>query len=169
VRLKAQAVRQAEREWKRAHELDPTYPATYPTRFATVGRFDEAIRTQELLLSKVLLDLNMNMDLASILLQAGQTNRSIEQTRKALEIDPNYWWAYQSLGLAYASKKQYPEAIAALEKARSVDSGAWLKTPLRPRIRLKKTSLLAVGTGKPGPHALAHLMCYRAARSNSLL
>lgn len=115
----------AEREWKRANELDPTYPATYPPYLATVGRFDEAIRTQESLLSKVPLDLNMNMDLAAILLQAGQTDRSIEQTRKALEIDPNFWWAYQNLGLAYARKKQYPEAIAALEKARSVDTGAW--------------------------------------------
>jgi tetratricopeptide (TPR) repeat protein len=115
----------AAREWQRAHELDPTYPATYPPYLAGAGRFDEAIRTQESLLSKTPLDLNMNMDLAAILLQAGQTDRSIEQTRKALEIDPNYWWAYQNLGLAYQKKKQYADAIAALEKARSVDTSSW--------------------------------------------
>jgi len=115
----------AEREWKRAHELDPTYPASYPPYLTAVGRFDEAIRTQESLLSKTPLDLNMNMDLAAILLSVGQTDRSIEQTRKTLEIDPNYWWAYQTLGMAYERKKEYAEAMAALEKARSVDSGAW--------------------------------------------
>jgi tetratricopeptide (TPR) repeat protein len=64
----------------------------------------------------------MNMDLAGILLEASQTDRSIEQTRKALELDPDFWWAYQNLGLAYARKKQYTEAIAALEKASSVDN-----------------------------------------------
>ena len=115
----------AEREWRRAHELDPTYPSGYPPYLAAVGRFDEAIRTQESLLSKEPLDLNMNMDLAAILLQAGQTDRSIDQTRKTLEIDPNFWWANQNLGMAYARKKQYAEAIGALEKARSVDTSPW--------------------------------------------
>ena len=72
----------AEREWQRAHELDPTYPATYPPYLAGTGRLDEAIRTQESLLSKTPLDLNMNMDLAAILLQAGQTDRRFSRVGK---------------------------------------------------------------------------------------
>ena len=63
----------------------------------------------------------MNLDLAGILLFAGKYDQSIEQTKKALELDPNFWWSYQILGLAYERKKQYAEAIAALEKARLVD------------------------------------------------
>lgn len=112
----------AEREWKRAHELDPSYPASYPVYLAAIGRFDEAITAQESVLRILPLDLNMNMDSAGILLSAGQTDRSIEQTRKVFELDPNFWWAYQNLGLAYERKKQYVEAIAALEKACSVDN-----------------------------------------------
>ena len=112
----------AEREWKRANELDPTYPAAYPVYLLSMSRFDEAIQAQESLLRRLPVDLNMNMDAAEILLSAGQTDRSIEQTRKTLELEPNFWWALQSLGLAYERKKQYTEAIAALEKARSVDS-----------------------------------------------
>jgi TolB-like protein/Tfp pilus assembly protein PilF len=112
----------AEREWKRAHELDPTYPDHYPPYLAAVGRFDEALKAQESILQRLPVDLNMNMDNACILLQAGQTDRSIEQTRKTLELDRNFWWAYQNLGLAYERKKQHAEAIDALEKACSVDN-----------------------------------------------
>jgi TolB-like protein len=114
--------RAAEREWKRANELDPTYPANYPVYLAAIGKFDEALQAQESVLRSLPLDLNINMDSAGILLSAGQTDRSIAETRKALELDPNFWWAYQNLGLAYERKKQYPEAIAALEKACSVDN-----------------------------------------------
>jgi TolB-like protein len=111
----------AEREWKRANELDPTYPAYYPVYLAAMGRLEEAVKGQEGVQQRLPLDLNVNSDLAGILLAAGRYNQSIEQTRKALELDPNFWWAYQNLGLAYERKKQYPEAIAALEKARLVD------------------------------------------------
>lgn len=112
----------AEREWKRANELDSTYPADYPPYLAAMGRFEEAIKAQEVLQQRMPLDLNMNLDLALILLQAGRYDQSIEQTRKALELDPGFWWSYQSLGLAYERKRQYPEAIAALEKARQLDA-----------------------------------------------
>ena len=67
------------------------------------------------------LDLNVNLDSALMYLAAGRYDQSIEQIRKALELDPNFWWSYQVLGLAYERKKQYPEAIAALEKARQLD------------------------------------------------
>lgn len=112
----------AERHWKRANELDPAYPAKYPLYLTATGRADEAVKTQEIVLRRVPLDLNAHSDLAGLLLFAGRYDESIEQTRKALELDPNFWWSYQNLGLAYERKKQYPEAIAALEKARQVDS-----------------------------------------------
>ena len=37
----------AERHWKRANELDPTYPADYPVYLAATGRFDEAVKATE--------------------------------------------------------------------------------------------------------------------------
>ncbi|HVF26815.1 MAG TPA: tetratricopeptide repeat protein, partial [Pyrinomonadaceae bacterium] len=107
----------AERHWKRANELDPAYPAYYPVYLAATGRLEEAVKAQEVVQQRLPLDLNVNLDSAGILLWAGRYDQSIEQTRKALELDPDFWWAYQNLGLAYERKKQYPEAIAALEKA----------------------------------------------------
>jgi tetratricopeptide (TPR) repeat protein len=112
----------AERHWKRANELDPTYPALYPVYLAAMGRFDEAVKGQEVLLQRTPLDLNMNLDSVGILLWAGKYDQSIEQTRKALELEPDFWWSYQLSGLAYERKGQYAEAIAALEKARQLDA-----------------------------------------------
>jgi TolB-like protein/tetratricopeptide (TPR) repeat protein len=111
----------AEREWKRAHALDPSYPTDYPLYLAATGRLEEAVKAQDVVQQRLPLDLNVNLDLAGILLSAGRPDQSIAHTRKALELDPNFWWSYQMLGLAYERKKQYPEAIASLEKARLVD------------------------------------------------
>jgi serine/threonine protein kinase/tetratricopeptide (TPR) repeat protein len=107
----------AEKEWKRANELDPTYPVYYPVYLAATGRLEEAVQAQEALQQRFPLDLNVNLDFAGILWSAGRYDQSIEQTRKALELDPNFWWSYQVLGLAYERKNRYPEAIAALKKA----------------------------------------------------
>jgi TolB-like protein/Tfp pilus assembly protein PilF len=112
----------AEREWKRANELDPSYPAYYPVYLAATGRAEDAVKAQQLLQQRSPLNLNVNLDLVGILRTAGRYDQAIEQTRKALELDPNFWWSYQELGLAYERKKQYPEAIAALEKASQVDA-----------------------------------------------
>lgn len=111
-----------ERETKRANGIDPAFPAYYPLYLAGMGRLDEAIKEQELRQQQTPLDLNVSLDLAGIYLFAGRYDEAIEQSRKALELDPNFWWAYQTLGLAYEQKKQYREAIAALERARAGDA-----------------------------------------------
>ncbi len=112
----------AEKHWKRANELDPAYPVYYPVYLSAMGRLEESVKAQEVVMQRTPLDLLANLDMAYILLATGMYDRSIEQSRKALEIDPDYWGSYQTLGLAYGRKKQYPEAIAALEKARLVDA-----------------------------------------------
>ena len=50
-----------------------------------------------------------------------QYDRVIEEARKVIASNPNFASAHAWLGLAYAQKKQFPEAIAALEKARSLE------------------------------------------------
>jgi len=109
----------AERHWKRANELDPSYPPSYPLYLAAIRKYDEAIRMQEALLRRTPLDLNMNMDMAGILLAAGKVDQAIEQNKKALELDHDSWWANQQLGLAYIQKGQTQVAVGTMEKARS--------------------------------------------------
>ena len=113
-----------ERESKRANQLDPNFPDYYPVYLAAIGRGDEAIKMQEFVQQRSPLDLNVNLDSASLLKDVGRLDESFEQTRRALELDPNFWWSHQNLGLVYERKKQYPEAIAALEKARLMEANA---------------------------------------------
>jgi serine/threonine-protein kinase len=111
----------AEREMKRASELDSSY-AIYPLYLSAMGRHEEAITAQEMRLRSLPLDLNMSFDMEGIYFWAGRYDQSIDQARKTLELDQNFWGTYQNLGQVYARKKQYPEAIAALEKARALDN-----------------------------------------------
>ena len=111
----------AEREMKRAIELDPSQ-TMYGPHIAAMGREDEAVRSQEAAQRQFPLDLQINNDLEGTYLYAGRFDQALTQARKTLEIDPNYWASYQTLGLVYERKKQYPEAIMALEKAHSLDN-----------------------------------------------
>ena len=111
----------AEREMKRAIELDPNY-TMYGLYLAAMGKHDEAIRAQEMTNRRSPLDLQFCMDMSGIYLAAAKVDQSIEESRKTIELDPTYWGGYQELGLALQRKKQFPEAIAALEKARALDN-----------------------------------------------
>jgi TolB-like protein/tRNA A-37 threonylcarbamoyl transferase component Bud32 len=109
-----------ERECRRAGELDASYPI-YPPYLSAMGRHEEAIRAAEARLRSVPLDLLASTDLQGMYQYAGRYDEAIEQARKSIELDQSNWGSYQWLGLAYERKKRYPEAIAALEKAASLD------------------------------------------------
>ena len=111
----------AEREMKRASELDSSY-TMYGPYLSAMGRVDEAIIMQQKAVQQFPLDLQFNSDLEGAYSWARRFDEAMVQARKTLEIDPNYWASYQAMGLVYAHKKQFPEAIAAIEKARSLDN-----------------------------------------------
>jgi eukaryotic-like serine/threonine-protein kinase len=116
----------AEREYKRAIELNPNYPQAhhwYAIYLMHTGRLDEAVaearRAQEL----DPLSLPINMALGWILHMAGRTDEAIEQLRKTLELDPNFITAHHRLGLAYERKGMYEEAIAEFQKVFDLSGG----------------------------------------------
>ena len=57
---------------------------------------------------------------------AGRNDEAIQQFQKTLELDPNYAPAHSRLGMAYANKQPYSQAVAELKKALALD-----KTPER--------------------------------------
>jgi tetratricopeptide (TPR) repeat protein len=61
-----------------------------------------------------------------ILSLGGRYDQALEQARKTIEIDPTSGSAHTGLGMAYERKRQFAEAIAAMEKAHSLDSSPWL-------------------------------------------
>jgi serine/threonine-protein kinase len=116
----------AEREYKRAIELNPNYPTAhqwYAVYLMSAGRFDEAVaenrRAQEL----DPLSLPINMTLGWVFLNARQYDRSIEQLRKTLEMDSNFLLAHHRLGLVYEQQRKYDEAIAEFKHVINLSAG----------------------------------------------
>jgi eukaryotic-like serine/threonine-protein kinase len=111
---------EAEREYKRAIELNPTYATAYQwygTLLRDLGRFDEAAlmikRAKELdPLSSVI-----NSNLSVIYLIQKDYDASIENALKSIELDPNFSSSYVILGASYLKKGRTTECIANLEKA----------------------------------------------------
>ena len=105
----------AEREYKRALELNPGYAAGhhwYASYLMYLGRFEEGIAEAKRARELDPLSLAINNALGGRLLLAGRDNEAIEQIQKTLEMDPNFAPAHTSLGYAYLSKGMNEEAIA---------------------------------------------------------
>ena len=110
----------AEREFKRAIELNPNYATAYhwySLLLRTLGRFDEAAvmikRAQEIDPLSSMIGVNVSITYQS----QNDHVASIENTRKIIELDPNFSVAYEYLGLSYLKKGCNAEAIASFEKA----------------------------------------------------
>jgi TolB-like protein/Tfp pilus assembly protein PilF len=109
----------AEREYKRALELNPGYAAGhhwYASYLMYLGRFDEGIAEAQRARELDPLSLAINNALGGRLLLAGRENEAIEQIQKTLEMDPNFAPAHTSLGYAYLSKGMQEEAIREFQK-----------------------------------------------------
>jgi tetratricopeptide (TPR) repeat protein len=110
----------AEREFKRAIELNPNYATTrhwHAIYLMTMGRNEDAIaemrRAQEL----EPLSLIINTNLGWAFYYARQYDQAIEQYQRTLEMDANFANARLRLGEAYEQKGMYEEAIAEYQKA----------------------------------------------------
>ncbi len=90
------------------------------------GRMAQAIAEGEFAHRLDPLDLNITSDLTGFYNFAGRYDQALEQARKTIEIDPNSGLGYNGLGMAYERKRQFPEAIAAMEKSHSLDNSPWL-------------------------------------------
>ncbi len=105
----------AERELRRAIELNPSYPTShhwYAEYLSAMGRHDEAVaevrRAQELdPLSALLLAIG-----AEIYTNARRYDECIDDSKKALELDPNFALAHEHLGGCLLQKKLNKEAGA---------------------------------------------------------
>ena len=113
----------AEREFKRAIELNPNYANAhlwYALSLMWTGRHDEAVleitRAQQL--DPLLLAVSANVGF--ILAAAHRYDEAIAECRKTVDLDPNFPLGHYRLGQIYTFKGAYSEAIAELEKAVAV-------------------------------------------------
>jgi TolB-like protein/Flp pilus assembly protein TadD/predicted Ser/Thr protein kinase len=117
----------AEKEFKRAMELNPRYAEAHEWYAAwylvPMGRLQEAIaeekRAQELDPVSVII----NFELGIVLYYAREYDQAIEQFRKTLELNPNFRHAQTFLAVAYGQKGMYEQAVAGFQKSLTVPEG----------------------------------------------
>jgi TolB-like protein/Tfp pilus assembly protein PilF len=113
----------AEREFKRALELNPNYATThhaYSALLASTGRKQEGIAEAQRALELDPLSIPINNILGEIYMCAGECKQAIEQYRKAIEMDPNVWLPHENLGVALEEIGKDAEAVDEYLKARAV-------------------------------------------------
>jgi TolB-like protein/Flp pilus assembly protein TadD len=110
----------AEREYRRAIELNPDYEITYEVYsylLCALGRPDEGIEKARRGLEANPLSGPMANDLALAYYQARRYDEAIEQYQKTLEMEPTRAEALLGLGMVYEQKGMYEEAIEEYQKA----------------------------------------------------
>ena len=116
----------AEREFKRAIELNPNYSIVhhwYAHLLMQQGRVQEAIAESQHAQELDPLSLFVNNGLARMYYLARRNDDSIAQCQKDLEIDPAYVPARIQLALALEQKGRLSDAISELERARDQAAG----------------------------------------------
>ena len=109
----------AEREFKRAIELNPVYATAhewYAVYLFAMGRFDEAI--MEALRARELdpLSLIVNAVVGVVYFAARRYDESIKHHEKALEMDPNFLLANTYIVLSLTASGRYDEAIEIMRR-----------------------------------------------------
>jgi adenylate cyclase len=117
----------AERELRRAIELNSNYPAAhqfYADYLKAMGRFDEALNEMSRALELDPVSLAINTGLGHVLYLSRQYDGAIAQYRSALALDPGLVQAHLWFGRPYLEKGMYDEAIAELQRAVELSNGS---------------------------------------------
>jgi tetratricopeptide (TPR) repeat protein len=110
----------AEREFMRAIELNPSYTrahSLYAALLGARGRFDDALGEMKRALEPDPLSLYDNTNLGWYFYMARRYDDATAQYKKTLDMDPSFAQAHLWFGQVYEQKKMYGEAIAEFQKA----------------------------------------------------
>src|SRR5215475_2698273 len=110
----------AEKEYKRALELNPGYATAhhwYAWHLIVTGRNDEGIAELKKAESVDPLSLIIGADLADALCIAHRYDDAVQQSQKTIEMDPHFAVAHYQLGQALEQKQRHDEAIAEFRRA----------------------------------------------------
>jgi serine/threonine protein kinase/tetratricopeptide (TPR) repeat protein len=117
----------AQTEFKRSLELNPTYPTAnhwYAEYVMTMGRQVEAIAKQKKSQELDPLSLIINVAIGWASYMARRYDEALEQLLRTVELDPNYAVTYWILGLLYRITGRYELAITAGEKGVNLSGGS---------------------------------------------
>jgi TolB-like protein/Tfp pilus assembly protein PilF len=119
---------EVEREMALALRLDPNSPLVR-MRYAVSGlmphgRVEEAVSELERALELDPLSFLARMWLGIMLVLGGHYERGIEEGRKLLALDANYWPAHFVIACCYRCQKKFDEALAVQRRAVELSGGA---------------------------------------------
>ena len=117
----------AEREFKRAIELNPNYATAhywYSNHLDATGRLDEAIEEAKRAQDVDPLSLTASTVTVLAFFLGRRYDQAIDQGRKTLEMDSNFYTAHFFLAMVFTQVKRNEEAIEEARKAVSLSAGA---------------------------------------------
>jgi tetratricopeptide (TPR) repeat protein len=104
----------ANREFRRAIELSPNYATAHQwygqCGLLVLGRSDDAVAEAKRALELDPLSIIINADLGNTLFSAHRYDEAIEQLRKTVEMEPDFYYAHWNLGQALEMKGLIKEA-----------------------------------------------------------
>ncbi len=118
----------ADSEFKRGVELDAGSASAHQWRgYFLIARGQQQEALDELTKAK---ELDPLSDTVSLLLSVSflfsrQFDQSIQQSRKMIEAEPDFWWGHFLLGWAEVETGKYEEAIQSLNRATQLDSSPY--------------------------------------------
>jgi tetratricopeptide (TPR) repeat protein len=113
----------AERELKRALDLNPNDPAIhqqYSIYFSALERHENARFEAQRARQLDPLSLFANQNVGFPFYAEGRYDEALNEFRKTLEMDPSFLLAQRFLGYTYVRKRMYPEAIVEFRRAREL-------------------------------------------------
>lgn len=122
------ALAPAEKELKRAIELNPNYPDVhhyYCHWFETQGRMDEGIAEMKRGLDLDPLSLLIGEELGWAYYHARRYDDAVAQLQKTKEFDRNFLINYWTLAQVYEQMGKHQEAINEAQKLRTLPGGDW--------------------------------------------
>jgi DNA-binding winged helix-turn-helix (wHTH) protein/TolB-like protein/Flp pilus assembly protein TadD len=105
----------AEREFKRAIELNPQYPTAhqwYGWYLTSLGKFDDARAEFQRAQQLDPLSLYTNLTLGAPYYHSGDYDKAAAQYKRVSEMNPDFWLAHWWLFQTYTNQKRYDEAFA---------------------------------------------------------
>jgi serine/threonine-protein kinase len=109
---------EAERYFRRALELDPKLASAwqwYAYQLAKQRRFPEAVQAGEAAVSADPLSMSANINLADMYFYAGLDDRTVQQCRKLMQMDPNLFFDHLLTAVVFARKGLMGEALHEME------------------------------------------------------